>query len=234
MDKVTCNEIKIARGRQRAFLNGELVGLSCKDCKQLLPLNRFTKNKKAFGQKQSSCKECQREASLDWLKDNRERNIQRCRKFREESPHKMIASKQNSRAKQHGTEDKLTPEQVDILLGSAGFRVVEVQKQIRCQLTGVWTSNYDTCHVHPLRAGGHSENGNLFFTTRQINILQGNSHLFEWLLTERAQELVLPEFVEWLLIDLSHRNMINVYEMLSNVVGFENANKLIELYFQQD
>lgn len=234
MNKVTCNEIKVVFGRQRAFLNGELVGLSCKGCKQLLPLNRFTRNKKAFAEKQSSCRECQKESSLGWLKNNRERNIQSCKKFREESPHKMIASKQNSRAKQYGTEDKLTPDHMKMLLGSAGFKTVEGQKQIRCQLTGVWTSNYDTCHVYPLRAGGNSEVGNIFFATRQVNALQGNSHLFEWLLTERAQELVLPEHVEWLLTDLSHRNMVNVYEMLSSVVGHEGANKLIELYFEQD
>lgn len=219
MNKVTCNEIKVVYGRQRAFLDGELVGLSCKDCKQLLPLNSFSVCKKGYAEKNSVCKECNKKTCSDWKR---------------ESHHKAITTRQNWRAKQHGTEDKLTPEHIDILLGSAGFRTVEGQKQIRCQLTGVWTNNFDTCHVHPLRAGGNSEVGNIFFSTRQVNALQGNSHLFEWLLTERAQELVLPEYVEWLLIDLSHRNMVNVYEMLSNVVGYEGANKLIELYFEQD
>ncbi|MEI4526824.1 hypothetical protein [Priestia megaterium] len=219
MNKVTCNEIKVVYGRQRAFLNGELVGLSCKDCKQLLPLDSFNTHNVCYAGKQTICKGCNKKACAIW---------------QNESPHKVLTSTQNSRAKRHGTKDKLTQDHTKMLLGSAGFRTVEGQKQIRCQLTGVWTSNYDTCHVHPLRAGGNSEYGNIFFSTRQVNALQGNLHLFEWLLTERAQELVLPEFVEWLLIDLSHRNMINVYEMLSNVVGYEDANKLIELYFEQD
>jgi hypothetical protein len=234
MNKVICNKIETVKGRQRAFLEGELVGLSCKGCKQLLPLNSFAKHRRTYGQKQTSCKECHKKACSSWDKNNREKRLSLQKQYRESSSHKVLTSHQNWRAKQYGREDKLTPEQVDILLGSAGFRTVKGQKQVRCQLTGVWTSNFDTCHVHPLRAGGNSEVGNIFFATRQVNALQGNLHLFEWLLTERAQELVLPEFVEWLLIDLSHRNMVNVYEMLSSVVGYEGANKLIELYFEQD
>ncbi|MCM3641406.1 hypothetical protein M4D68_09680 [Priestia aryabhattai] len=229
--EVTCNEIKVVYGRQRAFLNGELVGLSCKDCKQLLPLEKFGESKACFAGKRNKCRSCDRKKASEWRKNNHKKYLERMKNYRKETPHKYLASKQNSRAKQHGTEDKLTPEHVDILLGSAGYRTEQGEKQVRCQLTGIWTSNYDTCHVHPLRAGGHSENGNLFFATRQVNALQGNLHLFEWLLTERAQELVLPEYVEWLLIDLSHRNMKDLYTMLANVVGYEGANKLIELYF---
>ncbi|USL32928.1 hypothetical protein [Priestia megaterium] len=211
MNKVTCDETKIVYGRQRAFLNGELVGLSCSVCKQLFPLNNFNAQKSGYAGKYRACKSCNKKVCSDWKK---------------EGFHKAITSHQNWRAKKHGREDKLTPEQVDVLLGSAGFRVVEGKKQIRCQLTGVWTSNYDTCHVHPLRAGGNSEVGNIFFATRQVNALQGNLHLFEWLLTEKAQELVLPEYVEWLLIDLSHRNMVNVKNMIVEVVGFEGYMKL--------
>ncbi|WP_350019342.1 hypothetical protein [Priestia flexa] len=212
------DEIKIVRGRRRAFLGGELVGLSCSSCRRLLPLKSFNANKDGYAGKHRICKNCNKQYLNDW---------------RGEQPHKYLASTHNTRARQHGTKGYLDEYNTDITLACAGVRTINGVNVARCQVTGEWTSNFDVCHVQSLKVGGSSEYANIFIASRGVNIRQGNVHLLEWLLTESAYEIANPEYVEWLITNLAQRNMKSVKDYVVSEIGLEGYTRLKELYFEE-
>ncbi|MGE7761006.1 hypothetical protein [Peribacillus sp. NPDC097895] len=219
------------RGRDRYLLNGEIVGLSCTTCKEAFGLDGFNKNKTRVAGKDSTCKGCNAKRLSSWAKNNPEKRKEGNTRWNNSV--QKLASTHNLRAKQAGTQAKLKSDHIDILLASAGLKIENGKKMARCQVTGKWTSDFHVCHVQPLNAGGNSENGNLFIATCQVNILQGNTHFFEWIVSDKAKEIVNKEYVEWLLTDLSHRNMKDLKTMLVVEVGHETTDKILRTYFPE-
>jgi hypothetical protein len=222
MKRFIYDDIQTVYSRKRAFLDGELVGLSCGKCKFLQPLEGFHNNQLCYAGKHVVCKRCKRDFNKNYSKY-----------YHREQRHKQLASMQNYRAKQQGTEGKLNEHNTEIILACAGVRTVGDVRLARCQVTGIWTSDYHLCHVQPLRAGGNSEYSNIFVATRQVNIRQGNMHLLEWLLTESAHEIANPEYVQWLLESLAQRNMRRLKDYVVSEIGLEGYERLLELYFEE-
>jgi len=217
--------------RKRAYLKGQLVGLSCKVCEEVLPLSEFSNMKIGFANKNNTCKSCDRKVNSEWLNNNRDRKKQYLKKYSEEQPHKKLTSHHNHRARKAGTEDNLDQFDTETILASAGVKTVDGVKLARCQVTGEWSSNYDLCHVQSLKVGGNSEYSNMFVATRQVNCRQGNEHLLSWLLTESAYELTDSEYVQWLVTNLAQRNQKSVEDYVCKVIGDEGYEHLLQLYF---
>lgn len=220
-------------GRERYLLSDEIVGLQCTTCKGAFGLDGFYELKTGVAGKRSICKGCNRKNSKHWDKANPEKRRARKSRWDKENGAHKLAYHHNMRAEQAGTQAKLTSDMTDMLLASAGLKKENGKKLARCQVTGKWTSDFHTCHVKPLNIGGDSSNGNLFIATRQVNYFQGNQHFFEWIVSDKAKEIVNKEYVQWLLTDLSHRNMKDVKTMLVIEVGHETADKVLGIYFPE-
>jgi len=235
--------IETVQGRQRVYNGEELVGLSCGACKKTKGLNEFNKNKNNFAGKQSRCRVCDRKKTAKWESENQERALERAirntRKRRTETPHKVLADYHNTRARQAGTEADLHYDESDILLATAGVRLVNGTREARCQVTGEWTSKFHVCHMQSIDRGGDTSKFNLFVATAQVNKLQGAEHLFDWLLSERAQELASKEHVKWLLeYHAQIRQHKDVRSMLNehyenDIERVSKVRRLLELYVNE-
>lgn len=192
--------------RERYLLNGEIVGLSCKDCEQAFSLDGLNNSKTGVAGKHSICKGCNAKRRNSWDKANPEKKSAKNRRWNEENRAQKLASHHNWRAEQAGSQAKLTSDMIEELHWS---------RQGRCFLTGRSDVELDIDHAVPLSRGGGSHLGNLILIDRNLNRMKGTQTLIEFLGRPDVQALVSEEHVEETKRTLANYNCMKVpaYEL---------------------
>jgi hypothetical protein len=220
-------------GRERYLLEGEIVGLSCKDCSQAYPLEGFNKSKNGVAEKDNKCKACRKKETDKWQKGNPEKRKAKDKSWNEQNKAYRLAQKHNRRAQKHNNQALLTREMVKQMFDVA-TRIENGQEVVRCQVTGKpITSRPHLGHVIAVEnEGGDSSLQNMVVISPAVNKRQGSMNLFEWLLTKKGQEMASKEHVQWLVEYLAQQNKTNRSSFLRKQLGREGAQKFYEVYYK--
>ncbi|MFT4417051.1 hypothetical protein ACLM5H_24625 [Fredinandcohnia humi] len=203
---IELDSIETKYGRKRGILFNDVVALECTTCKGGFLLGSFHKQKQLKIGVKNACKTCR-------VEENKKSNSSLMKK----------ASHQNWRAKQAGRVADLTTQDVERLYELA------TKKVVCCSITGKPLQRPVLGHLKPVEEAG-STLTNLIVISQKVNKLQASKDIFQWLLTEKAQEVVDIETVRETVEKLADLREVTPEELLKEHLSKKQIKEFMKIY----